>query len=107
MKNIQKEFKRKKHVIETAIEFAEYPNGTYECVCYDGIAFCTLEDCDCDDKNNNSPDYLIVRYLTKKEVLANKDLARDILAYRGLYDLGIKNLHFGDIMLYIGRVSTE
>lgn len=30
MKNIPKEFKRKKHVIETAIEFAEYPNGTYE-----------------------------------------------------------------------------
>ena len=104
MKNIPKEFKRKKYVIETAIEFEEYPNGTYECACYDGIAFCTLEDC---DECNDSSKTLVVRYLTKKEVLADKDLARDILDYRGLYDLGIKNLCFGDIMLYIGRVSTE
>ena len=99
--------KRKNHVIETAIEFAEYPNGTYECVCYDGIAFCTLEDCDCDDDDGDTPEKLVVRYPEKKDVLKDKELARDILDYRGLSDLSIKDLHFGDIMLYTGRVSTE
>ena len=49
--------KRKKHVIETAIEFKEYyPYATYECECYDGIAYCVLEDCDCDEDNGNAPE---------------------------------------------------
>lgn len=99
--------KRKKHVIETAIEFKEYyPYATYECVCYDGIAYCVLEDCDCDDDNGNAPEKLVVRYPEKKDVLKDKELARDILDYRGLYDLSIKDLTYGDIMLYSGIVSA-
>jgi hypothetical protein len=73
--------KRKKHVIETAIEFEKYPNATYECECYDGIAYCILEDCDCDEDNGNAPKNLVVKYPEKKDVLKDKEFAGEILDY--------------------------
>jgi hypothetical protein len=42
-----------------------------------------------------------------EEVLANEEMCNEVLEYRGLADLTKKDIHYGDIMLAYGKVSSD
>lgn len=44
-------------------------------------------------------------YPTLAEIKADEELARYVLKYRGLYDLTIDDIHYGDIMMALGEVE--
>jgi hypothetical protein len=48
-----------------------------------------------------------VTYPKKANVLSDDNLCMSILKYRGLYDLQKEDIHFGDIMLYLGKVEKD
>lgn len=93
--------KQKKFIWENSIEFAEYPTAEYACKCYDGVAICTLED----SEQDTSPNTLIVIYPTLEVVKKYEKIAREILRYRGLPENNIRELHYGDVMLYFGDIE--
>lgn len=85
--------------------FKDEEEHYYTCKCYDGVAICTpFYDEEDEEENKNSP-MLIVTYPKKEDVLKNNDLCQDILTYRGLYDLKKNQIHYGDIMLYMGELT--
>lgn len=99
-----------KHVIEHHIEFSDkrffkdnLPH-LYDCKCYDGYAICYAQS---NEDNVNVPPTIIVTYPKKANVLSDDNLCMSILNYRGLYDLQKEDIHFGDIMLYLGKVEKD
>ena len=72
----------------------------YDMTCYDGYAFGVLR-----EDANDAPNIIKMTYPTLNEVLSDMGgLADDILQYRGLYDLSVEDLHYGDVMMYMGEV---
>lgn len=72
----------------------------YDMTCYDGYAFGVLR-----EDANDVPNIIKMTYPTLNEVLSDMGgLADDILQYRGLYDLSVEDLHYGDVMMYMGEV---
>ena len=89
---------------EVLIDVADYSEVPYRVVCYDGYAVGTLID---DAEFSNAPATIRVKYPTLEEVLSDKGgVADDILQYRGLYDLGVKDIHYGDIMMCLGEIVS-
>lgn len=78
--------------------------GWYDVDCYDGYAFATLTE---DTENAGLPKNVKLTYPTKAEVLANKSMTKEVLEYRGLYDLKAKDIHFGDIMMCRGDYEIK
>jgi hypothetical protein len=48
---------------------------------------------------------LIATYPKKEDVRKDKELCRDILDYRGLWDLKASQITYGDIMLKMGKLT--
>lgn len=72
----------------------------YDMTCYDGYAFGVLR-----ENTNDVPNIIKMTYPTLNEVLSDMGgVADDILQYRGLYDLSVEDLHYGDVMMYMGEV---
>ena len=72
----------------------------YDMTCYDGYAFGVLR-----EDTNDAPNIIKMEYPTLNEVLYDMGgLADDILQYRGLCDLSVEDLHYGDVMMYMGEV---
>lgn len=96
----------KEFIIEEEVWVSQiegYDEVPYRMECYDGYALGELL-----DENNeypNAPKTIRMEYPTRNDVLSDiGGLAEDILQYRGLYDLEVKDIHFGDIMMYLGEV---
>jgi len=48
-----------------------------------------------------------MEYPTLNEVLSDKGgVADDILQYRGLWDKTADDIHYGDIMMYLGEIVS-
>lgn len=92
-----------KCITETDIE-VYFPNieddAIYDLECYDGYAI-GKRVCDTDQ----APMDIKMTYPTLAEVKANEELANYILKYRGLYDLTIDDIHYGDIMMALGEIE--
>ena len=87
-------------ILEEEIEF--YFDGRlhlYDCKCYDGRAYCTLIEND----DSFAPKEVELIYPKLKDVLSDEDKVREVLEYRGLYDLTDKDIHYGDIMMCYGE----
>lgn len=78
--------------------------GMYDVDCYDGYAFATLTD---DVEDAGLPKNVKLIYPTKAEVLADEEMTQEVLEYRGLYDLGAEDIHFGDIMMCRGDYEIK
>lgn len=91
---------------EVLVNIGQYDEVPYRMVCYDGYAEGTLIDDDAEFPN--APKTIRMEYLTLDEVLSDKGgIADDILCYRGLYNLNEQDIHYGDIMMYLGEVVEE
>ena len=87
---------------EVLVEVAGYSEVPYRMVCYNGYAEGTLIDDDAEFPN--APKTIRMEYPTLKGVLKDKELCHRILKYRGLYDLKVQDVHYGDIMMYLGEI---
>lgn len=99
----------KKKIIEPEVlltdekVFGDSKEHEYIVECYDGYAIGKLDD----EEDTNAPKEIFLTYPKRKDVIKDKDLAEDILEFRGLYDLGIKDIHYGDIMMYMGEIVRK
>ena len=77
-------------------------NVAYDMECYDGYAIGKLVD------DVDAPATIRMEYPTLDEVLSDKGgIADDILFYRGLWDKTADDIHYGDIMMYLGEIVEE
>ena len=83
--------------------FGDDEEHYYDVECFDGYAIATKSKV-CD--NDNAPAKLKVTYPKREEVVKNKKLAAEVLDYRGLDDLTAKDITFGDIMIYLGKLEV-
>lgn len=82
-------------ILKTCIEL---DNGLVANVCcFDGIAIANVID--------NQEEYYILTY--PKRIDLNVDEKEEILKYCGLYDLTTDYIHFGDIMLTYGQITSN
>ena len=80
--------------------YAEVP---YRMECYDGYANGTLL---YEEKYPNAPKNIRMEYPTRNDVLSDMGgIADDILLYRGLWDKTADDIHYGDIMMYLGEIA--
>lgn len=96
----------KKFVIEDEIliNVAGYSEVPYYMECYDGYAIGMLLE-DEAKEFPNAPKTIRMKYPTLDDVIYDKGgIAEDILQYRGLWDKTAEDIHYGDIMMYLGEV---
>ena len=90
---------------EVLVNVAGYSEVPYRMVCYDGYAEGTLIDDDAEF--HNAPKTIRMEYPTLNDVLYDKGgIADDILYYRGLWDKTADDIHYGDIMMYLGEIVS-
>jgi hypothetical protein len=86
---------------EVLVKIGQYEEVPYRMVCYDGYAIGEL----LDKEEYQCPDTIRMEYPTLDEVLYDKGgIADDILQYRGLWDKTADDIHYGDIMMYLGEI---
>lgn len=73
---------------------------TYDFECYDGYATGSRV-----DNTENAPKEIRMVYPTLAEIKADEEKAEYVLEYRGLYDLSVEDIHYGDIMMAYGEVE--
>lgn len=78
--------------------FKDSEEHSYTCKCYDGVAVC-------DPTDEEGLPMLIATYPKKADVRKDKELCREILDYRGLWDLKASQITYGDIMLKMGKLA--
>jgi hypothetical protein len=85
---------------EVLVKIWQYEDAPYRMECYDGYAIGTLL-----DEEYQCPNTIRMEYPTLDEVLSDKGgIADDILFYRGLWDKTADDIHYGDIMMYLGEI---
>lgn len=73
----------------------------YRMTCYDGYAIGEL----IDEEDEQAPKTIRMEYPTLDDVIYDKGgIADYILTYRGLYNLSVEDIHYGDIMMCLGEV---
>ena len=90
------------YILEEGIEVLIGGNEvTYDMECYDGYAIGKLVD------DVDAPATIRMEYPTLADVLSDMGgVADDILQYRGLYDKTADDIHYGDIMMYLGEIVS-
>lgn len=87
---------------EVLVKIWQYEDAPYRMECYDGYAIGTLL-----DEEYQCPNTIRMEYPTLDEVLSDKGgIADDILFYRGLYDKTYEDIHYGDIMMFLGEIVS-
>ncbi len=81
--------------------FGDNEEHCYSVECHNGYAVGTLDE-GFDDEV--APKTINIEYPKRAEVMKKKQLVREILVYRGLFDLGPNDLTYGDIMMYLGKI---
>ena len=86
---------------EVLVKIGQYEDAPYRMVCYDGYAIGEL----LDKENYMCADTIRMEYPKLADVLSDMGgVADDILQYRGLWDKTADDIHFGDIMMYLGEI---
>ena len=90
------------YILEQGIEVLIGGNeAAYDMECYDGYAIGTLVD------DVDAPATIRMEYPKLVDVLSDMGgVADDILQYRGLYDKTAEDIHYGDIMMYLGEIVS-
>lgn len=90
------------YILEKSVEVLIGGNAvTYDMECYDGYAIGKLVD------DVDAPATIRMEYPTLADVLSDMGgVADDILQYRGLYDKTADDIHYGDIMMYMGEIVS-
>ena len=70
----------------------------YDMECYDGYAIGKLAD------DVDAPATIRMEYPKLEDVLKDNDLCYHMLKYRGLWDKTADDIHYGDIMMYLGKI---
>lgn len=78
--------------------FKDSEEHCYTCKCYDGVAVCEPTD-------EEGLPMLIATYPKKEEIRKDTELCREILEYRGLWDLTASQITYGDIMMLLGKLT--
>ena len=88
------------YILEEGVEVLIGGNEVaYDMECYDGYAIGKLVD------DVDAPSTIRMEYPTLNDVLCDMGgLANDILQYRGLWDRTEDDIHYGDIMMYMGEI---
>lgn len=96
---------KKNVIIEEEVlvyNIANYEEVPYRMECYDGYANGTLLN---EEEYPNAPKNIRMEYPTLNDVLSDMGgVADDILQYRGLWDKTADDIHYGDIMMYLGQI---
>ena len=72
----------------------------YDMTCYDGYAYGVLR-----EDTDEVPNIIKMEYPTLNDVIYDKGGVADyILTYRGLYNLSVDDIHYGDVMMCLGEV---
>lgn len=89
------------YILETSVEVLIGGNEvTYDMECYDGYAIGKLVD------DVDAPATIRMEYPKLEDVLKDLDLCHHILKYRGLWDKTADDIHYGDIMMYMGEIVS-
>jgi len=90
------------YILEEGIEVLIGGNEvTYDMECYDGYAIGKLVD------DVDAPSTIRMEYPKLADVLSDMGgVADDILQYRGLFDKTADDIHYGDIMMYLGEIVS-
>jgi len=90
------------YILETSVEVLIGGNEvTYDMECYDGYAIGKLVD------DVDAPATIRMEYPKLADVLSDMGgVADDILQYRGLFDKTADDIHYGDIMMYLGEIVS-
>lgn len=81
--------------------FGDLDEHSYDVTCYDGFAVGHSV-----DMLDNEPERVKLIYPKREEILTDEDRAEFVLKSRGLYDLTQDDIHFGDIMMVYGKISS-
>ena len=84
---------------EVLVKICQYEEVPYRMECYDGYAIGTLL-----DEEYQCPKTIRMEYPKLADVLEDNDLCYHILKYRGLFDKTADDIHYGDIMMYLGGI---
>lgn len=85
---------------EVLVRIGQYTEAPYRMVCYNGYAIGEL----LDKENYMCADTIRMEYPTLEEVLKDNELCHRILQYRGLWDKNLNDIHYGDIMMFMGDI---
>jgi hypothetical protein len=85
---------------EVLVRIGQYVDAPYRMVCYNGYAIGEL----LDKENYMCADTIRMEYPTLEGVLKDNELCHRILKYRGLWDKSADDIHYGDIMMYLGEI---
>jgi len=90
------------YILETSVEVLIGGNEvTYDMECYDGYAIGKLVD------DVDAPATIRMEYPKLADVLSDMGgVVDDILQYRGLWDKTADDIHYGDIMMYLGEIVS-
>ena len=78
--------------------FGDDLEHAYECKCYDGFAIGTsLEE--------DMPKKIRIIYPLRHDIVSDHNKAHKVLHYRGLHDLSVKDITYGDIMICMGVIE--
>lgn len=89
------------YILEEGIEVLIGGNEIeYNMECYDGYAIGKLVD------DVDAPATIRMEYPKLEDVLKDNDLCYRILKYRGLWDKTADDIHYGDIMMYLGEIIS-
>lgn len=90
------------YILEEGVEVLIGGNEvTYDMECYDGYAIGKLVD------DVDAPSTIRMEYPKLADVLSDMGgVADDILQYRGLFDKTADDIHYGDIMMYLGEIVS-
>ena len=78
--------------------FGDSNEHSYKVKCFDGYAIAEKE-----EKSDDAPSTLELTYPRLAEI--DNHLKKNILQYRGLYDLGCEDVTYGDVMMYFGKIK--
>jgi hypothetical protein len=87
---------------EVLVKIGQYEDAPYRMECYDGYDIGTLLDEEYQCPNTIRMDYPTLAYVLN----AKGGIADDILQYRGLWDKTADDIHYGDIMMYLGEIVS-
>lgn len=90
------------YILEEGVEVLIGGNEVaYDMECYDGYAIGKLVD------DVDAPSTIRMEYPKLADVLSDiGGVADDILQYRGLFDKTADDIHYGDIMMYLGEIVS-
>jgi hypothetical protein len=78
----------------------------YDFKCYDTYADGTLSAFNEEEVLATAPKQIRMVYPSLAEIKADEERANYVLEYRGLYDLSVEDIHYGDICISLGELEN-